>query len=146
LCGLDVGGGKRVKDITEANAILFLWATAPMLMAAARVIDAWGFNYKTSLVWDKVRHNFGHYFSVRHEHLLVCTHGSCTPDASTLHDSVVVIERSGRHSEKPARFRELIDELYPHGNRIELFARHRVDGWDAWGLEVPALREGTDAA
>jgi hypothetical protein len=65
------------------------------------VIEAWGFTYKTSFVWDKVRHNYGHYNSVRHELLLVCTRGSCTPDEPTpMPDSVVVEERSDVHSER----------------------------------------------
>lgn len=117
---------------TEENAVLFLWVTSPMLQDAFAVIGAWGFSYKSSFVWDKVAHNMGHYNSVRHEFLLIATKGSCTPDVKRLHDSVVSIERTG-HSEKPGYFRELIDGLYPVGNRIELFARSQHDGWDAWG-------------
>jgi DNA (cytosine-5)-methyltransferase 1 len=75
----------------------------------------------------------GHYNSVRHELLLVCTKGSCTPDVSKLFDSVVSIERSETHSEKPEFFREIIDTLYPYGKRIELFARKSADGWERWG-------------
>lgn len=49
------------------NAVLFLWVTSPMLEDAFKVINAWGFKYKSSFVWDKVSHNMGHYNSVRHE-------------------------------------------------------------------------------
>ena len=87
-----------------------------------------------------MKHNWGHYVSVRHEHLLICVKGSCTPDIKELYDSVISIEKT-RHSEKPAYFRELIDKLYTHGNRIELFAREVAPGWDSWGNEVPALKE-----
>jgi len=87
-------------------------------------------------VWDKIKHNFGHYNSVRHEFLLVCTRGSCTPDAKKLFDSVLTIERSGKHSEKPQEFREIIETLYTHGKRIELFARAAADGWESYGNEV----------
>jgi N6-adenosine-specific RNA methylase IME4 len=73
---------------------------------------------------------------VRCEHLLICTRGSCTPDRSKLYDNVVSIERTA-HSEKPEYFRQLIDELYPYGRRIELFARGEVPAtWDAWGNEA----------
>lgn len=120
------------KPPTENNAILFLWVTSPFLRDSFEVIDAWGFKYKTSFVWDKVAHGMGHYNSVRHELLLVCTKGSCTPDVQKRYDSVVSIERT-EHSRKPAYFRELIDELYPIGERIELFAREAADGWDVWG-------------
>ena len=78
----------------------------------------------------------GHYNSVRHELLLVCTKGSCVPDERQLFDSVQSIERSDKHSEKPERFRVIIDTLYKYGNKIELFARKKVDGWEAFGNEL----------
>lgn len=117
---------------TQDNAVLFIWVTSPMLEDVFAVIKAWGFKYKTSFVWDKVAHNMGHYNSVRHELLLIATKGSCTPDVKKLYDSVVSIERS-EHSKKPSQFREMIDVLYPTGDRIELFAREASDGWDVWG-------------
>lgn len=114
------------------DAVLFLWVTSPMLEDSFRVINAWGFKYKSSFVWDKVAHNMGHYNSVRHEFLLIATRGSCTPDVQRLFDSVVSIERT-EHSRKPGQFREMIDTLYPIGDRLELFAREAADGWDVWG-------------
>lgn len=131
LCAM----GDDIKERADTNAVLFLWVTSPMLEDGFKVTNAWGFKYKTSFVWDKVKHNFGHYNSVRHEFLLVCTRGSCTPDEAKLYDSVQEIPRSETHSEKPAEFRTIIDTLYPHGKRIELFARSDVDGWDTWGNE-----------
>ena len=126
-----------VASIVEDNAVLFLWAPSPMLEAAFEVINAWRFTYKGSFIWDKIKHNYGHYNSVRHEHLLVCARGSCTPDTPRLFDSVQSIERSDKHSEKPVFFRNMIDELYPYGNRIELWPRgKRPDGWDVWGGEL----------
>lgn len=125
-----------VKDLCDKDCVLFLWATAPKLPEALQVINAWGFQYKTNIVWDKVKHNFGYYFSVRHELLLIAGRGSSTPDVKELHDSVIEIERSNRHSEKPEYFRKLIDKLYTTGSRIELFARHKIDNWDNWGNEL----------
>lgn len=119
----------------EKDAVLFLWVTSPMLEEAFEVIHAWGFTYKSSFIWDKVAHALGFYNSVRHEFLLICTRGNCTPDASTRLDSVVSIERT-EHSVKPNEFREIIDTLYPIGNRLELFARRPAEGWDVWGNEV----------
>lgn len=114
------------------NAVLFLWVTSPLLEDSFKVINAWGFKYKSSFVWDKVAHNMGHYNSVRHEFLLVATRGSCTPDVPKLLDSVVSIERT-EHSRKPKEFREMIDMLYPVGERLEMFAREAPEGWDVWG-------------
>ena len=130
LCDLPVA------DIRADDCVLFMWTTSPKLEQAFQVIKAWGFKYKTSFVWDKIKHNFGYYNSVRHEFLLIAGRGSSTPDVKELHDSVISIERSNKHSEKPEYFRELIDKLYPSGNRIELFARNKVDGWETWGAEV----------
>ena len=126
-----------VKEMAADNAVLFLWVTSPILEEAFQVVKAWGFEYKTSFVWDKVKHCMGHYNSVRHELLLVCVRGSCQPDEKTLFDSVVTEERPARHSQKPEVFRKFIDTLYPIGPRIELFARTAAKGWDVWGNEVP---------
>lgn len=116
----------------EKDAVLFLWTTSPMLEDSFRVINAWGFRYKSSFIWDKVSHVMGHYNSVRHEFLLVCVKGSCTPDVPKLYDSVVSIERTD-HSRKPEEFRKMIDTLYPVGERLEMFARETYEGWDVWG-------------
>jgi len=124
-----------VKSFVMDDAVLFLWGTSPLLEDALKVIKAWSFAYKTTFIWDKVKHNFGHYNSVRHEILFVATRGSCTPDNKTLYDSVQTIERT-EHSKKPEYFREIIDDLYQYGNRIELFSRQPAKGWDSWGNEI----------
>ena len=125
-----------IADMTQENAVLFLWTTSPLLKESFEVIEAWGFKYKTSFIWDKVKTGMGHYNSVRHEFLLICTKGSCTPDIDKRFDSVQSIERSDVHSEKPEEFRQIIDTLYPHGKRIELFARKQTEGWEVFGNEV----------
>lgn len=132
LCGIS----EQVRELTYNDAILFLWVPSPILEDAFKVIKAWGFKYKTSFVWDKVRKNFGHYNAPSHEFLLICTRGSCTPDSDEKFDSVQSIERSNKHSEKPEEFRQIIDTLYAHGKRIELFARSQHEGWETWGNEV----------
>jgi len=135
LCALDIRS--RVAD----DAVLFLWVTSPLLAECWPVITAWGFQYKASIVWDKVDHNFGNYVSVRHELLLICTRGSCLPDHPTpMPDSVISIPRSSVHSQKPAEFRALIDRLYDGDaqTKVELFAREPVDGWSAWGNALAA--------
>lgn len=125
-----------LSSLTEDNAVLFLWATAPLLPEALELINAWGFKYKTNFIWDKVKHNMGHYNSVRHELLLIATNGSCTPDNVQLFDSVQSIERTDRHSEKPEEFRKIIDTLYTYGNKLEMFARKQVEGWEVFGNEL----------
>ena len=125
-----------IKALAEDNAVLFMWVTSPMLEESFQVVSAWGFKYKSSFVWDKILHNMGHYNSVRHEMLLVCTRGSCQPDIRKLFDSVYSEERT-QHSKKPEHFRSVIDTIYPNGRRIELFARNvTARGWDVYGNQA----------
>ena len=122
-------------QLAGEDAVLFLWCTSPTLPEGMAVVNAWGFNYKACMVWDKVAHNVGNYVSVRHELLLIATRGR-PPKVPKLVDSVYVEER-GEHSKKPQYFRELIDDLYPKGKRIEFFCRGAAkDGWDNWGNEA----------
>jgi len=130
LCNLPI------KNIVADNAVLFLWVTSPILDECLEIIEAWGFKYKAQFIWDKVKHNYGHYNSVRHELLLICTKGSYLPENNKLVDSVVTIERSGEHSEKPEEFRRIIEEMYPNSKKIQLFARKNYDGWENWGDET----------
>lgn len=126
-----------VNNISEKNSILFLWVTSPLLEDAFKVVNSWGFKYKTSFIWDKVKHNMGHYNSVRHEILLVCTKGSCTPDNKKLYNSVQSIERNNNHSEKPIEFLNIIDDLYNFGNKLEMFCRTiKKENWYGWGNEL----------
>ena len=126
-----------VKDWVEDNAVLFLWVTAPMLYEARAVFEAWGFKYKESFVWDKIRHVMGHYVSVRHEFLLICVRGSCPPDTLQLIDSVQSIDRRREHSEKPVEFYDIIETLYTHGRKLEVFARGTPrEGWDVYGHQA----------
>lgn len=133
LCALPVAAHAR------PDAVLFLWVTSPLLYqnpGPREVMEAWGFHYKASLVWDKVNHGFGNYVSIRHELLLIATRGKCTPDRPTpMFDSVITERQEGEHSAKPASVRTMIERLYD-GPRVELFARERVDGWDAFGNDA----------
>ena len=119
--------------------MLFLWVTSPLLFECQPVITAWGFTYRASIVWNKNAHSMGHYVSVQHEFLLICTRGSATPDSTKRLPSVVT-EQRGRHSEKPEVFRGMIDEMYTNGKRIELFARSV--GFQGQLINSPGLYKG----
>ena len=131
LCSLPV------EQLAADDAVLFMWTTSPLLLECMPVIEAWGFKYKASIVWDKDSHNVGHYVSVRHELLLICTRGSCPRDCSELLPSVVKHKKSRTHSEKPEVFRQMIDQMYSDGPRIELFRRGDAPGgWSTWGNQA----------
>jgi N6-adenosine-specific RNA methylase IME4 len=121
------------------RSVLFVWVPAPLLLqrpGPADVIDAWGFTYKGNIVWDKVLGNYGHYVHVTHEHLLICTRGSCLPDRPTPAPKSILVERRGEeHSGKPAGARKIITQLYD-GPYLELFGRAPVEGWDVFGNDA----------
>ncbi|NCU31616.1 MAG: hypothetical protein EOM23_01470 [Candidatus Moranbacteria bacterium] len=124
-----------IKEMTAKNAVLFMWVTSPILEECFELINAWGFKYKTSFIWDKVKHNMGHYSSVRHELLLLCIKGSYPKESNNLRDSVFTEERT-QHSKKPQYFYELIEEMYPSGKKIELFSRTKREGWYSYGNQL----------
>ena len=134
--------GEIVKRVSTSNCTLFMWITAPKLNWMNDVLEAWGFDYKTNLIWDKVKPNMGHYSSVRHEILVIAGKGKCAPtcDGKTIQsvDSVVSIEKSTRHSEKPLEFMDIIDKLYPDYKKLEMFARNKGQrkNWSYWGNEA----------
>jgi N6-adenosine-specific RNA methylase IME4 len=119
------------------DAVLFLWATVPMLPQALEVMTAWGFTYKSSFAWVKDKRGLGFWSRNRHELLLVGTRGGIPcPAPGEQFDSVIEAPR-GRHSEKPVIVREMIAQMFPNLPKLEMFARgQRVDGWDLWGNEV----------
>jgi N6-adenosine-specific RNA methylase IME4 len=118
------------------DAVLYLWSTSPHLPDALRVMESWGFRYRSSLVWDKLKMGCGYWARIRHELLLVGTKGKFHPPPPALRvPSVLAIPRT-IHSRKPAVVRDLIASWYPGERKIELFARERAKGWDCWGNEV----------
>ncbi len=132
ICAIPLG------DVTTDDCVLFLWATSPKLAEAMRVVEAWGFNYRTSMVWVKDKIGMGYYARQRHELLLICTKGHPpTPAPSDRPDSVVEASRDA-HSAKPAVFYDVIERMYPTLPKIELFCRSPRDGWGAWGNQAAA--------
>jgi N6-adenosine-specific RNA methylase IME4 len=98
-----------------------------------KVIEAWGFTYRTCAVWVKDKIGMGYYFRQRHELLLVATKGQPpTPAPSDRLDSVIEGDRIG-HSTKPVSSYEAIERMYPTLPKGEMFCRQARDGWYAWG-------------
>src|SRR5690606_27591889 len=132
ICELDIA------SITAPDCVLFLWATSPKLTEAFRVLDAWGFKYKTCAIWDKQKIGMGYYFRQQHELLLVATVGSpAAPPPEARLPSVISAPR-GEHSAKPPAVYDAIERMYPPSKRshIELFCREPRENWKAWGNQV----------
>ena len=120
------------------NCVLYLWATAPKLEEALRVVNAWGFVYKTHAAWDKELIGMGYWFRGQHELLLVATRGKVSPPPQGLRCGSVIRHRRSRHSAKPPEVRDMIAEWFPNARRLEMFAREHPEGWTVWGNEVEA--------
>lgn len=132
-------GNLPVKDLADENAVLFLWATNPLLEDALKVCKAWGFDYKTNFVWVKNQHTGGFYCFGQHELLFIATKGSMLPKTGSLHSSVVNASRR-EHSRKPDEFYGIIEAMYD-GPYIELFARNKREGWNGWGVDYGLFSE-----
>jgi N6-adenosine-specific RNA methylase IME4 len=118
------------------NALLYLWATAPKLLEALAVMEAWGFTYKTHGIWDKEIIGMGYWFRGQHEIILVGTKGKYSPPEPKFRISSILREKRSRHSSKPVSFHIWIEKAFPDAKKLELFARERRQNWDIWGDEV----------
>ena len=140
IIGLRDGQGTLVTDVFADNSVLFMWVTNPFLRDAFRIIDAWGFEYKTNIVWVKTdlrRPGSGFYVRGRHELLFICTRGSFLPEQAGKEPIGSVIEAPARaHSEKPGEAYEIIERMYPNSKYLELFARSERKNWVSWGNET----------
>ena len=124
----------KVNDIADKNSMLFLWSTVPMIQDAFKVIDMWGFKYKTMIIWRKIMSlGMGFWFRGQIEICLLGIRGKVK--AFRCQRPNFIQCKVGQHSEKPNEFFELI-EPYTIKPRIELFARQKRAGWDCWGLDV----------
>src|SRR6516225_974079 len=125
-----------VLSLATPAAALFMWTTVPHLRESFQVLDAWGFEYKTNIVWVKDKIGLGYFVRNQHELLLVATRGDM-PSPSPANRPPSVISASRReHSRKPDEAYALIERMYPDLPKIELFARQARPGWAAWGNEV----------
>lgn len=131
-----------VQQISDDDCGLFLWATMPKLNEAFEVISQWGFRYTTcAFTWVKLNpkgegiySGLGHWTNGNAELCLFAKKGS--PKRIAKNVKQIVLAPRGRHSAKPPEVRSRIVRLLGDLPRIELFAREKSQGWDAWGNEV----------
>ena len=131
-----------VKNLVDKDCVLFLWVTYPMLNEGLKLIEKWGFKYKTiGFQWIKQnKSGKGFFFGLGRwtrgntECCLIAVKGK--PKRINNSVSQLIFSPLQEHSKKPDIVREKIVELIGDKSRIELFARQQVDGWDCWGNEV----------
>lgn len=127
---------RPVATIAAEDCCLFLWATVPMLPDALEVMAAWGFKYVSQCIWVKDRQGTGYWFRNRHEILLVGTRGNVPAPAPGTQFGTIFSGLTEQHSKKPDVAYEIAEAYFPNLPKIELNARARRPGWDAWGLEA----------
>lgn len=129
-----------VAELTHETAHLYLWVPNALLPLGLQVMEAWGFNYKSNIVWHKVRKDggsdgrgVGFYFRNVTELVLFGVKGK---NARTLQPARTQVNylatRKREHSRKPDEFYDIIESCSP-GPYLELFARGPREGWSVWG-------------
>lgn len=139
-----------VGELADAKSHLYLWVPNALLPDGIEVMRAWGFDYKTNLIWEKIRHDgqpdgrgVGFYFRNVTEILLFGVRGSSNrtlPPARSQVNLIRTIKRE--HSRKPDEMVSLIEACSP-GPYLEMFARGNRDGWAMWGNQAASDYEPT---
>jgi len=131
-----------VAQIAAPNAHLYLWVPNALVPEGLEVMKRWGFAYKTNLVWYKVRKDggpdgrgVGFYFRNVTEVVLFGVRGRMRTLAPGRTQVNLFATRKREHSRKPDEQYDLVEACSP-APYLELFARHRRDGWTQWGNEI----------
>ena len=132
-----------VSNVADAASHLYLWVPNALLREGLEVMEAWGFTYKTNIVWEKVRKDggpdgrgVGFYFRNVTELLLFGVRGSGMRTLPPGRTQVNLVRTQKReHSRKPDEIIDLIERCSP-GAYLELFARGEREGWTLWGNQA----------
>ena len=126
-----------ISEICADDAVVIMWCSSSLLPDALQVMNAWGFTFKTSAVWDKNVTGQGAYFRQAHEVLMIGIKGNVPEVPYSARPSSVLKYPRLEHSRKPLELYQLIDDMYPELNKIELFCRGEPQGkgWSGWGNE-----------
>jgi len=139
-----------VKDASDEKSHLYLWVPNALLPEGLEVMKAWGFEYKTNIIWEKVRHDgfpdgrgVGFYFRNVTEILLFGIRGDKNRTLNPARSQVNLIRTMKReHSRKPDEIIPIIESCSP-GPFLEMFARGTREGWDMWGNQAEENYEPT---
>src|SRR4030067_3278163 len=132
-----------IKDLSDKDCVLFMWVTFPKLKEGIRLMEEWGFDYKTvAFTWVKMNRDkpspfvgMGMWTRSNAEICLLGVKGN--PKRINLDVQEVVLSKIRNHSQKPDEIYTRIERLMGNLPRVELFARNRRQGWDVWGNEAP---------
>ena len=130
---------RQATNLTTSDSVLFLWTIDKYLFEAQKIAEDLGYKLHARMIWNKVT-GIPAAFTIRygHEYLLYMYKGKLLPVANDERGKIhsVFTEQVKRHSQKPQIAYEIIERLYPHRYRLELYARNHRENWDCWGNEV----------
>jgi N6-adenosine-specific RNA methylase IME4 len=132
-----------INEITKERAHLYLWVPNALIQEGLDVMKSWGFNYKTNIIWQKIRKDgepdgrgVGFYFRNTTEIILFGVKGNKVRTLKPGRTQVNVIKsRKREHSRKPDEQYEIIEKC-SWGPFLELFARGKRKNWTVWGNEA----------
>ena len=134
LMSLEAIMAMPVGDLAAADAHCWLWVTNATLRDGYDVMESWGFTPRSPLTWIKPRFTLGVYLRNATEHLILGTRGKAPVKFKS--QPTWMFAPLQDHSHKPEEQYAIIERVSGEGPRLELFARRRQPGWDAWGNEV----------
>src|SRR5205085_7154100 len=131
-----------VAELALPQSHLYLWCPNALLWEGLSLMKAWGFEYKTNLVWYKIRKDggpdargVGFYFRNVTELILFVVRGSLRTQAPGRRQVNIITSQKREHSRKPDELYSIIEQCSP-GPYLELFARRSRRGWKQWGNEI----------
>ncbi len=131
-----------VAELAKPQSHLYLWVPNALIRQGLEVMDRWGFEYKTNVVWYKIRKDggpdgrgVGFYFRNVTELVLFGIKGSLRTLPPGRTQVNIIRSRKREHSRKPDELYDVIESCSP-GPYLELFARHARFGWSQWGDEM----------
>jgi len=134
-------GELPVLELAADDCLLFLWSSGAVLDDMIQLGKKWGFQYVTvGFVWYKQRKNTGHYTMSECEMVLIFKHGRIPKPRGARNVRQFLSQKHAGHSQKPSEIRERITQMFPSQRKLEMFARERADGWDAFGNELETQR------
>lgn len=139
-----------VKELALPKSHLYLWVPNALILTGLEVMQAWGFEYKTMLVWYKIRKDggpdrrgVGFYFRNVTEVILFGVRGSLRTLNPGRRQENIILSQKREHSRKPDELYDIIEDCSP-GPYLELFARNPRKNWTTWGDQTEKYPDSLD--
>tara|TARA_Y100000593_G_scaffold17462_1_gene34925 strand:- start:586 stop:1722 length:1137 start_codon:yes stop_codon:yes gene_type:complete len=123
---------KNINIPSSDDSVMFLWTTHAFLKDSFDILKHWGFDYKATIVWDKVKMGMGRNIRMQVEFCLLGIKGKPIIQGSSERD--IITEPRREHSRKPEAFYEMAERMCI-GNKLDYFSRQNRENWEHYGAE-----------